>query len=129
VEEEECSLEECFLKECSLEKCFLGECFLGECFLGSILWRRALWRSAPQRTCKRERKKGVICSADGRSIQDLHTHCLEEFRNHWKCLDANNHQLYQCRPAEWKFNKCVFDKLVWWPLTFLRAQTTDRPPP
>jgi NADH dehydrogenase (ubiquinone) 1 alpha subcomplex subunit 8 len=77
------------------------------------------------------------CLAEGRRvtrcarslIQDLHTHCLEEFRNHWKCLDANNHQLYQCRPAEWKFNKCVFDKLVWWPLTFLRAQTTDRPPP
>ena len=44
-------------------------------------------------------------------IQDLNTHCLDEFRKHWQCLDNENHQLWQCRPEEWKLNKCVFDKL------------------
>ena len=48
----------------------------------------------------------------GFSIQDINTHCLEQFRHHWKCLDTNNHQLWQCRPAEWKLNKCVFENLV-----------------
>jgi hypothetical protein len=42
----------------------------------------------------------------------VNKHCLEEFRKHWTCLDNNNQQLWQCRPAEWKLNKCVFDNLV-----------------
>lgn len=46
------------------------------------------------------------------SIEDVNKHCLEEFRRHWTCLDNNNQQLWQCRPAEWKLNKCVFDNLV-----------------
>jgi len=37
---------------------------------------------------------------------------LEQFRAHWQCLDNNNHQLWQCRPAEWSLNKCVFENLV-----------------
>jgi NADH dehydrogenase (ubiquinone) 1 alpha subcomplex subunit 8 len=45
-------------------------------------------------------------------IEDINTHCLEQFRNHWKCLDNSNHQLWQCRPFEWKLNKCVYDNLV-----------------
>jgi hypothetical protein len=45
-------------------------------------------------------------------IKDVNKHCLEEFRKHWTCLDNNNQQLWQCRPAEWKLNKCVFDNLV-----------------
>lgn len=45
-------------------------------------------------------------------IKDINTHCLEQFRAHWECLDDNNHQMWQCRPAEWKLNKCVFEKLV-----------------
>lgn len=45
-------------------------------------------------------------------IKDINTHCLAEFRKHWECLDDRNHQLWQCRPAEWKLNKCVFDNLV-----------------
>ena len=45
-------------------------------------------------------------------IEDINTHCLAEFRKHWTCLDNNNQQLWQCRPEEWKLNKCVFDKLV-----------------
>jgi hypothetical protein len=45
-------------------------------------------------------------------IEDINTHCLAEFRKHWTCLDNNNQQLWQCRPAEWKLNNCVFDNLV-----------------
>lgn len=45
-------------------------------------------------------------------LEDINTHCLEEFRKHWKCLDNENHQLWQCRPEEWKLNKCAYDKLV-----------------
>jgi hypothetical protein len=53
--------------------------------------------------------------ADNRiySIEDINKHCLTEFRKHWNCLENNNQQLWQCRPAEWKLNKCVFDNLVW----------------
>lgn len=52
--------------------------------------------------------------ADGQSrrIEDVNKHCLAEFKKHWECLDTNNHQLWQCRPAEWQLNKCVFSNLV-----------------
>lgn len=45
-------------------------------------------------------------------IKDVNTHCLAQFRDHWHCLENNNHQLYQCRRWERKLNKCVFDNLV-----------------
>lgn len=45
-------------------------------------------------------------------LTDINTHCLAEFRKHWECLDNRNQQLWQCRPAEWKLSKCVFDNLV-----------------
>jgi CHCH domain len=45
-------------------------------------------------------------------LDDINKHCLTEFRKHWTCLENNNQQLWQCRPAEWKLNKCVFDSLV-----------------
>ncbi|KAI1309597.1 NADH dehydrogenase, alpha subcomplex, subunit 8 [Xylaria venustula] len=44
-------------------------------------------------------------------IDDINKSCLEQFRSHWQCLDNNNHQLWQCRKAEWKLNQCVFDNL------------------
>jgi hypothetical protein len=46
------------------------------------------------------------------SIEDINKYCLEEFRSHWKCLENNNQQLWQCRKAERPLNKCVFDNLV-----------------
>lgn len=46
------------------------------------------------------------------SIEDINKSCLEQFRTHWQCLENNNQQLWQCRPAEWKLNKCVYDNLV-----------------
>jgi hypothetical protein len=45
-------------------------------------------------------------------LKDINTHCLSEFRKHWECLEDKNQQLWQCRPEEWKLNKCVFDKIV-----------------
>jgi hypothetical protein len=45
-------------------------------------------------------------------LEDINKTCLEEFRTHWQCLENNNQQLWQCRPAEWKLNKCVYNKLV-----------------
>lgn len=46
----------------------------------------------------------------------MNKHCLKAFRAHWECLDNNNHQLWQCRTAEWKLNTCVFNNLVSEPL-------------
>ena len=46
-------------------------------------------------------------------LEDINKSCLEEFRQHWTCLDNNNQQLWQCRPHERTLNACVFDKLVY----------------
>ena len=48
----------------------------------------------------------------GPRLDDINKHCLEEFRQHWQCLDNNNQQLWHCRRPETLLNKCVFDKLV-----------------
>ncbi|KXX82340.1 NADH dehydrogenase [ubiquinone] 1 alpha subcomplex subunit 8 [Madurella mycetomatis] len=45
------------------------------------------------------------------SLEDINKSCLEQFRTHWQCLENNNQQLWQCRPAEWKLNKCVYENL------------------
>ena len=47
-----------------------------------------------------------------RRLEDVNKSCLEEFRQHWECLDNNNQQLWQCRRWERPLNKCVFDNLV-----------------
>lgn len=44
-------------------------------------------------------------------LKDINTHCLQQFRAHWDCLENWNHQLYQCRIPERKLNKCVFDNI------------------
>jgi NADH dehydrogenase (ubiquinone) 1 alpha subcomplex subunit 8 len=82
--------------------------------------------------CKAEANgRGEIeCLAEGRRVtrcarsvlNDLTAQCLKEFRSHWQCLDNQNHQLYQCREAEWKLNKCAFDKLG------LEKVVPDQPP-
>ncbi|KAL5430536.1 hypothetical protein PMIN07_007829 [Paraphaeosphaeria minitans] len=59
--------------------------------------------------CMKEGRKVTRCAAS--VIKDLNEHCLEEFRNHWKCLDNQNHQLWNCRSQERRLNSCVFDKL------------------
>ncbi|KAI9762993.1 MAG: hypothetical protein M4579_000056 [Chaenotheca gracillima] len=59
--------------------------------------------------CMKEGRKVSRCAAS--VIADIRTHCLDQFRSHWKCLDNNNQQLWQCRPLERNLNKCVFDNL------------------
>lgn len=66
----------------------------------------------------RTRRRVIVCdevtwSANSAyRLKDINTHCLEEFRRHWTCLENGNQQLWQCRPEEWKLNKCVYDNLV-----------------
>lgn len=52
------------------------------------------------------------------SIKDINENCLAEFRTHWQCLENHNQQLWNCRSEERKLNKCVFEKLVCWNITF-----------
>ncbi|VUC30390.1 unnamed protein product [Clonostachys rosea] len=59
--------------------------------------------------CLKEGRRVTRCASS--VIEDVNKHCLEQFTNHWKCLDNHNHQLWQCRPFEWRLNKCVFDNL------------------
>lgn len=59
------------------------------------------------------------------SVKDINTHCLTEFRQHWECLNDWNHQLWQCRPAEWKLNKCVYDNLVCVYCALIRDESTN----
>ncbi|KAI4242682.1 MAG: hypothetical protein L6R40_003903 [Gallowayella cf. fulva] len=49
--------------------------------------------------------------AVGNRIDDITKNCLQEFRNHWECLEENNQQLWQCRKWEWRLNGCVYTKL------------------
>ena len=60
--------------------------------------------------CLKEGRKVTRCAAS--VLEDVNKSCLEQFRNHWQCLDNNNHQLWQCRKMERRLNKCVFDNLV-----------------
>ncbi|RKU44333.1 hypothetical protein DL546_006649 [Coniochaeta pulveracea] len=59
--------------------------------------------------CLKEGRRVTRCARS--VIDDINKSCLDQFRAHWQCLDNNNHQLWQCRPAEWKLNKCVFENL------------------
>jgi hypothetical protein len=74
----------------------------------SDLWELGVVVFRPGRVMVRHNANCEMCS-----IEDINTHCLAEFRKHWTCLDNNNQQLWQCRPAEWKLNKCVFENLVY----------------
>ncbi|KAI9671212.1 MAG: hypothetical protein M1817_003719 [Caeruleum heppii] len=60
--------------------------------------------------CMREGRKVTRCAAS--VLEDIRTHCLDEFRSHWQCLENNNQQMWHCRRPEMKLNSCVFDKLV-----------------
>ncbi|KAJ5082593.1 hypothetical protein N7532_011636 [Penicillium argentinense] len=59
--------------------------------------------------CLKEGRKVTRCAAS--VIKDINTHCLQEFKAHWECLENNNHYLFECRKPEMALNKCVFDKL------------------
>ncbi|KAK3354395.1 NADH-ubiquinone oxidoreductase 20.8 kDa subunit [Neurospora tetraspora] len=70
--------------------------------------------------CLKEGRRVTRCARS--VIADINKSCLEEFRKHWTCLEDNNQQLWQCRPAEWKLNKCVFENLG------LKKEIPDQPP-
>ncbi|KAH6683697.1 NADH-ubiquinone oxidoreductase 20.8 kDa subunit [Plectosphaerella plurivora] len=59
--------------------------------------------------CLKEGRRVTRCAQS--VLKDINTHCLESFREHWNCLEKGNQQFYQCRPAEWKLNKCVYENL------------------
>ncbi|KAK3372155.1 hypothetical protein B0H63DRAFT_483968 [Podospora didyma] len=59
--------------------------------------------------CLKEGRRVTRCARS--VIDDINKSCLQQFRAHWECLEDNNQQLWQCRPAEWKLNKCVFENL------------------
>ncbi|KUI74479.1 hypothetical protein VM1G_10147 [Cytospora mali] len=63
--------------------------------------------------CLKEGRRVTRCARS--VIEDVNKHCLESFRAHWQCLENNNQQLWQCRPDEWRLNKCVFHNLVGFP--------------
>ena len=60
--------------------------------------------------CLKEGRKVTRCAAS--VLEDINKSCLDQFRSHWKCLENNNQQLWQCRKRERTLNKCVFDNLV-----------------
>ncbi|KAF3921440.1 hypothetical protein ABW21_db0204250 [Orbilia brochopaga] len=59
--------------------------------------------------CMREGRKVTRCAIS--VLEDINTHCLEQFRAHWDCLERRNHLLWKCRKQEWSLNSCVFDKI------------------
>lgn len=70
--------------------------------------------------CKDENNGGTVeCLKEGRRVtrcavsvlKDLNTHCFDEFKLHYECLEQENHRMGGCRASEKVFNKCVFDKL------------------
>ncbi|KAL2022992.1 hypothetical protein VTK56DRAFT_4207 [Thermocarpiscus australiensis] len=70
--------------------------------------------------CLKEGRRVTRCARS--VLEDINKSCLEQFRAHWQCLENNNHQLWQCRPAEWKLNKCVYENLK------LEKVIPDQPP-
>ena len=71
--------------------------------------------------CKAENagKDESPCLAAGRKvtrcashvISSIQSNCLEQFNTHWQCLENQNQDFKNCRPAERLLNKCVFDKM------------------
>ncbi|KAG9028374.1 hypothetical protein FRB95_006556 [Tulasnella sp. JGI-2019a] len=69
--------------------------------------------------CKSENRRPEHCLKEGRKvtrctteiIEKIRENCLEEFEQHWKCLENNNQTFYMCRKPERLLNKCVFTKL------------------
>ncbi|KAM5442367.1 ndufa8, NADH-ubiquinone oxidoreductase complex I 19kd subunit [Microsporum ferrugineum] len=59
--------------------------------------------------CLREGRKVTRCAAS--VIKDINTHCMQQFKAHWECLEQNNQQLWYCRKNESQLNSCVFEKL------------------
>jgi NADH dehydrogenase (ubiquinone) 1 alpha subcomplex subunit 8 len=69
--------------------------------------------------CKQENRDPAHCLKEGRRVTrcstDLITkmreNCLQQFDEHWKCLENNNQEYFMCRKPERTLNKCMFEKL------------------
>ncbi|KAH9948759.1 NADH dehydrogenase, alpha subcomplex, subunit 8 [Amylocystis lapponica] len=69
--------------------------------------------------CKSENRDPAHCLKEGRRVTrcatDLITKmretCLQQFDEHWNCLEKNNQEYYHCRKPERTLNKCMFEKL------------------
>ncbi|KAI9823111.1 MAG: hypothetical protein M1826_000262 [Phylliscum demangeonii] len=59
--------------------------------------------------CMREGRKVTRCAAS--VLADINTHCLDDFRRHWSCLEMNNHRLTMCRRPERVLYSCIFENL------------------
>ncbi|ODV91145.1 hypothetical protein CANCADRAFT_117615 [Tortispora caseinolytica NRRL Y-17796] len=71
--------------------------------------------------CKKEANgRGELdCLSEGRRVtrcaisvlSDIKKHCAKEFFTHWDCLDRNELEFRNCRPAEAILNSCVYKNL------------------
>ncbi|KAI0068631.1 Ndufa8, NADH-ubiquinone oxidoreductase complex I 19kd subunit [Artomyces pyxidatus] len=69
--------------------------------------------------CKAENRDPAHCLKEGRRVTrcatDLITkmreNCLQQFEDHWNCLELNNQEYNPCRKPERVLNKCMFEKL------------------
>ncbi|CAH7666916.1 NADH dehydrogenase 1 alpha subcomplex 8 [Phakopsora pachyrhizi] len=59
--------------------------------------------------CLKEGRRVTRCAMD--AISKIKATCLDEFTEHWKCLDFNNHGFEFCRKPEKTLNTCLFEKL------------------
>ncbi|ODV83843.1 hypothetical protein CANARDRAFT_202267 [[Candida] arabinofermentans NRRL YB-2248] len=59
--------------------------------------------------CLKEGRRVTRCASS--VIRDLNTHCKDEFKLHYECLNYSNMDLKNCRKAEHLLNNCVFKSL------------------
>ncbi|KAH9977625.1 Ndufa8, NADH-ubiquinone oxidoreductase complex I 19kd subunit [Lactifluus volemus] len=69
--------------------------------------------------CKSENREPAHCLKEGRRvtrcaidlISKMRENCLQQFEEHWNCLEMNNQEYAPCRKPERVLNKCMFEKL------------------
>ncbi|KZP21547.1 Ndufa8, NADH-ubiquinone oxidoreductase complex I 19kd subunit [Athelia psychrophila] len=59
--------------------------------------------------CLKEGRRVTRCATD--LITKMRENCLQQFDEHWKCLENSNQEYYLCRKPERSLNKCMFEKL------------------
>lgn len=64
--------------------------------------------------CLAAGRRVTRCTSD--VLSSIQKSCLETFNAHWQCLDDQNQDFKNCRPAERALNKCVFENMVRYPM-------------
>ncbi|ETW84164.1 hypothetical protein HETIRDRAFT_472627 [Heterobasidion irregulare TC 32-1] len=59
--------------------------------------------------CLKEGRKVTRCATD--LINKMRDNCLQQFDEHWNCLELNNQDYKYCRKPERTLNQCMFEKL------------------